>query len=58
MRLKTKILTAVAVVFIGHFILAAYLSHQQIKAEVITDIRRDAGIVRGMVMAVFSIEWR
>ncbi len=52
MRLKTKVLAAVAVVFIGHFIIAAYLDHEQIKSDVINDIRGDARVVRGMLMAL------
>ncbi len=51
MRLKTKVLALVAVVFLAHFVIAAYLDHEQIKSDVINDIRGDARVVRGMLMA-------
>ncbi len=55
MLLKTKILAVVAVVFLGHFAVAEYVSHQQVKADVINDIRDDARVVRGMVMALRAV---
>ncbi len=55
MRLKTKILTVVALVFLGHFTLSVYIDHKQTKADVINDIRSDARIVRGMVMALRTV---
>lgn len=58
MRLKTKVFAAVAVVFVGHFALAEYLGHKQIKADVINDIRDDARVVRGMLMALRTVYQR
>jgi len=58
MQLKTKVLATVAVVFLGHFALAEYISHQQIKADVINDIRDDARTVRGMLMALRNVYQR
>ncbi|MCP4275599.1 MAG: DUF3365 domain-containing protein, partial [Gammaproteobacteria bacterium] len=55
MQLKTKVLATVAVVFIGHFILAEYMSHQQIRTDVVDDIRGDARNVRGMLMALRNV---
>ncbi len=55
MRLKTKVLATVALVFLGHFALAEYIGHQQIKTDVINDIRDDARLVRGMLMALRSV---
>ncbi len=58
MRLKTKVLALVAVVFIGHFAIAAYLDYGQIKSDVINDIRGDARVVRGMLMAMRTVYQR
>ncbi|MCP3671116.1 MAG: EAL domain-containing protein [Gammaproteobacteria bacterium] len=55
MQLKTKVLATVAVVFIGHFILAEYMSHQQIRNNVVSDIRDDAHNIRGMLMALRNV---
>ncbi len=55
MQLKTKVLATVAVVFFGHFVLAEYMSHQQIRADVVDDIRDDARNVRGMLMALRNV---
>jgi diguanylate cyclase (GGDEF)-like protein/PAS domain S-box-containing protein len=55
MRLKTKVLATVAAVFLGHFVLAEYMGYQQIKTEVINDIRDEARVVRGMLMALRSV---
>jgi diguanylate cyclase (GGDEF)-like protein/PAS domain S-box-containing protein len=58
MQLKTKVLATVAVVFLGHFALAELISHQQIRSDVISDIRDDARTVRGMLMALRNVYQR
>ena len=52
MLLKTKIFLAIAIVFLLHFLIVEYLSHSQIKQDVIEEIQAQARIVHGMLMAL------
>jgi diguanylate cyclase (GGDEF)-like protein/PAS domain S-box-containing protein len=52
MLIKTKILLAITIVFLLHFMVVGYVSHAQIKQDVIEEIQAQARIVRGMLMAL------
>ncbi|MGD2117586.1 MAG: diguanylate cyclase, partial [Chromatiales bacterium] len=55
MKLQTKVFGLTAIIFLGHFSFEQYQGHQQVRADVIDDIRREARIVRGMLMSVREV---
>lgn len=55
MQLKTKILLAMAAIFLVHFLAVGYVGLRQIKADVIEDIRDQARTVRGMLMSLRNV---
>jgi len=52
MLLKTKIFLAIALIFLLHFLVVEHIGQRQIKQDVIEQVRAEARIVRGMLMAL------
>jgi len=57
-RLQTKILATTAIIFLVHFLSVEYLSHRQVKQDVVRSLSDDARIIRGMLMSLRNVYQR
>ena len=58
MRLQTKILATTAIIFLIHFLSVEYLSHRQVKEDVIRSLSGDVRVIRGMLMSLRDVYQR
>lgn len=55
MRLQTKLLTATALVFLGHFLTVEFVNHHQVRKDILLDVREDARVIQGILMSVRDV---